>query len=104
MVKCLVRFRRDLNVSSDDLRFEIASARCKQGVLRESHSFDNSDLPPAVVQSRGLNWTRCRFGERAAGEIANAGTNQAFSLSDSCLREGRRSGTYRVRTLSPFEQ
>lgn len=52
------------------------------------HSFDNSDLPPAVVQSRGLNWTRCRFAERAAGEIVNAGTDQAFSLSDSCFSRG----------------
>ena len=56
--------------------------------LGARHSFDNSDLPPAVVQSRGLNWTRCRFAERAAGEIVNAGTDQAFSLSDSCFSRG----------------
>ncbi len=52
------------------------------------HSFDNSDLPPASVQARGLNWTRCQFIERAVGEVVNPETNQAFSLSDPCFSRG----------------
>jgi dienelactone hydrolase len=52
------------------------------------HSFDNSDLPPAIAQARGLNWTRCRFVEHAAGEIVNPETNQAFGLSDPCFSRG----------------
>ncbi len=52
------------------------------------HSFDNSDLPPKSVQPRGLNWTRCRFVERAAGEIVNPESNRAFSLNDPCFSRG----------------
>jgi dienelactone hydrolase len=46
------------------------------------HSFDNSDLPPTSVQPRGLNWTRCRFVERTAGEVVNSDPN---SLARSVL-------------------
>ena len=52
------------------------------------HSFDSPDLPPASVQAGGLNWTRCRFSERAAGEVVNPETNRAFSLSDRCFSRG----------------
>ena len=52
------------------------------------HSFDNSDLPPALVQARGLNRTRCRFFERTVGEVVNPETNRAFGLSDPCFSRG----------------
>ena len=52
------------------------------------HSFDNSDLPPTVAQTRGLNWMRCRFIERAGGAVVNPETSRAFGLSDSCFSRG----------------
>jgi len=52
------------------------------------HSFDNSELSSASVQPRGLNWTRCRFFERAVGEIVNSETKTAFGLSDPCFSRG----------------
>ena len=52
------------------------------------HSFDSPDLPPAVAQARGLNWTRCRFIERAVGAVVNLETNRAFGLSDPCFSRG----------------
>ncbi|MGH9838958.1 MAG: dienelactone hydrolase family protein [Blastocatellia bacterium] len=60
------------------------------------HSFDNSDLPPTLVQVKGLNWTRCRFFERTAGEVVNPETNQAFGLSDPCFSRGPTVGYLRA--------
>jgi hypothetical protein len=52
------------------------------------HSFDNPYLPPMSVQPRGLNWSRCRFVERTASEIANSESNRAFGLNDPCFLRG----------------
>lgn len=52
------------------------------------HFFDSAELPPALMQPRGLNWTRCRFSERAVGDVVNPETNRAFNLSDACFSRG----------------
>ena len=75
---------KTLFASSGGYCHAVYYARC--GVSR--HSFDNSDLPSAVVQARGNIWTRCRFVERTVGEIVNPETNQASSLSDPCFSRG----------------
>ncbi len=72
------------------------------------HSFDNSDLPPALVQARGLNWTHCRFFERTAGDVVNLETNRPFGLSDPCFSRGPTVGYSRaahaeaLRTVKTF--
>lgn len=52
------------------------------------HFFDSPDLPPALVQVKGLKWTHCRFFERTRGEVVNPETDRAFSLSDPCFSRG----------------
>jgi dienelactone hydrolase len=52
------------------------------------HAFDSPDLPPAVVQPKALNWTRCRFFERPDGELVNPETERPFKSSDPCFLRG----------------
>ena len=52
------------------------------------HSFDSPDLPPAVVQPRALNWTRCRFFENSDAELINPETDRPFKSSDPCFSRG----------------